>query len=451
MFNVTIVGRPNVGKSTLFNFLVGKQIALTDPTAGLTRDRKISLASLYDIKFSLTDTGGYDDLSISINKKIWEQSLKAISEADCILFIVDGKEGLSPLDKEIANLLRKFSKNVILCVNKIDTRQAKENMLSFHELAMNYVVGLSAVHGIGMTELHNSLEEVYNLYLENNPSASENQAKQDITIAFVGKPNVGKSTIINTLLGDDRLIVNDEAGTTRDSIYIDTIYKDKIIKIMDTAGLRRRSKVSHKLERMSNSDTISSINFTNVAVLVISAEDGLTKQDMVLAKHIIDEGRGLVLVVNKLDLVKNKKAFLHQISVEIENAFFQIKKPYIIGISALKDKELTNIFDAAFELYQKWQFKVTTSKLNIWLREVISNNPTPSIKGRKIKVKYISQIKSRPPTIQLWSNFEAKKFPDAYLRYLQNELLKYFNLWGCTLRIQIKKSDNPYHDKINQK
>jgi GTP-binding protein len=444
MFKLAVIGRPNVGKSTLFNFLIGKNIALTSPVPGLTRDRKEAIGSLFDLSFSLFDTGGYDDLSEDMNYKIWEQALKSIEEADCVLFVVDGHAGLSPVDEYLASILRKINKPVVLCVNKIDTKQSRSNLPVFYEMGFKSVVNISSAHGLGMEELYDAVKQHY---IKTDDVLSTLSGKPELMISFVGKPNVGKSTLINNILNEERLIASEIAGTTRDAIYLDFLYNDKKVKIVDTAGLRRRSKVERgTVEKLINYDSIHAIDFSNVVVLVISAEDGLTKQDLTIAKYVVDQGRGLMVVVNKIDLVKDKKAFLKSISHSIEDAFFQIKKPYILSVSALKDNDLRVILDTAFELYGKWQIEIKTSLLNAWLKEVLLRNQPPTVKGRRVKIKYISSVKTRPPTINIWSNFDTN-FPTSYLRFLQNELYEDFNLWGCTIRLNIHKSDNPYESK----
>ncbi|MCL2566600.1 MAG: ribosome biogenesis GTPase Der [Alphaproteobacteria bacterium] len=445
MFKIAIIGRPNVGKSTLFNFLSGKNIALTSDISGLSRDRKENLASLYDMKFILSDTGGYDDAADIINQKIWEQANIAIGNADVVLFILDGKAGLSPIDKYLADVLRKSHKPIILCVNKIDTRDAKQNLSLFEELGFSNICAISAAHSIGIADLYAAIKPFYDEYIRTNP-LEEISEKPELMLAFVGKPNAGKSTIINNLLGENRVITSSIAGTTRDSIYLDLFYDDKKIKLVDTAGLRRKSNVDSFVERMANMDSLQAINFATVAALVISAEEGLSKQDLTLAKHIVEEGRGLIIVVNKIDLIKNKKAFLNEIALSIEDNFFQIKRPIVLGISALKDANISAIIEASLELYEKWQFKINTSALNRWLGKALERNQPPMVKSRRLKIKFASMIKSRPPTINIWANMD-KEFPDSYLRYLQNELYKSFDLWGTTVRFNIQKSENPYKDK----
>jgi GTP-binding protein len=444
MLKVALIGRPNVGKSTLFNLLSGKKIALVDPTPGLTRDRKESKAKLFDINFKLLDTGGYDEQDNIINQKIWEQAQKGIDDSDLILFMVDAEFGLSPIDLYLAIQLRKQNKSVILCVNKIDFGIAKKNLSLFYELGFEDIIPISAMHSNGMAELYHAILPYYQAH--ENDEELEVDVKPDLQISFVGKPNVGKSSIINNLLKEDRVIISPIPGTTRDSIYLDFNYKDNKIKLVDTAGLRRRARVEEKIEKISNSDSISAITFSHVVVLVISAEDGLTKQDLNLASMIVNEGRGLMVVVNKIDLVKQKAKYLKEIELDIEEKFFQIKKPYVVGVSAMADKDLSKILEKALELYEKWQFKITTSKLNTWLAEVVAKNEPPSIKGRRVKLKYASQIKVRPATINIWSNFK-EEFPTSYLRYIQNELYKDYNLWGSTLRLEIQASENPYKDK----
>ena len=330
LFKVAIIGRPNVGKSTLFNFLSGKQIALTSATAGLTRDRKENIAELYDIKFTLIDTGGYDVLEEGINTLIWQQSKEAIKQADVILFVLDGNVGVSPIDSYLANLLRIEGKPTILVVNKVDTRESKKHLSAFHELGFNDICYVSAVHGMGMRDLYDILKKYYENYKKVHGKLANNIAKPDLMLSFVGKPNVGKSTLINTLLQEDRVVASNIAGTTRDSIYLDLHYNNQYIKLVDTAGLRRRSKVNEGVEKLANSDSIKAINFSTVVALIISAEDGLTKQDLTLAQHIVKEGRGLIIVINKIDLIKHKKAFINEVTKTVEDNFFQIKTPYII-------------------------------------------------------------------------------------------------------------------------
>ncbi|MDR2008333.1 MAG: ribosome biogenesis GTPase Der [Alphaproteobacteria bacterium] len=445
MFKIAIIGRPNVGKSTLFNFLSGKNIALTSDFSGLSRDRKENPASLYDMRFLLSDTGGYDDAEDIINQKIWEQASIAIEKADVVLFILDGKAGLSPVDNYLADVLRKSNKPIILCVNKMDTREGKQNLSLFEELGFSNICAISAAHNMGIADLYNALHPFYDEYTAKNPHVEPSE-KPELMLALVGKPNAGKSTIINNLLGENRVITSDIAGTTRDSIYLDLFYEGKKIKLVDTAGLRRRSNVEGFVEKMANKDSLQAINFATVVALVISAEEGLSKQDLTLAKHVVEEGRGLIIVVNKIDLIKNKKAFLNGIAQSIEDNFFQIKHPYVLGISALKDSDINEIIEASLELYEKWQFKINTSALNRWLGKTLEKNQPPMVKSRRLKIKYASQIKSRPPTVNIWANLD-KEFPDSYLRYLQNEFYKSFDLWGTTLRMNIQKSENPYKDK----
>jgi GTP-binding protein len=449
MFKIAVIGRPNVGKSSLFNALSGRNFALINNTPGLSRDRKEVIVNWQDMKFVLIDTGGFDDLEDIMNKKIWQQAQMAIEEANCVLFMLDGTAGVSPADKYLADILRKVNKPVISVINKADTKLARENLSLFHELGLEEPFAISAMHRIGFDDLYRSIAPLYGEYEANNDVDEQGQ-KPEITIAFVGKPNVGKSTIINSILQQERLITNYESGTTRDAIYLDIFHHGKKIKIIDTAGLRRKSKIEDEsIEKLSTSDTIQAINFATVACLVISAEEGLTNQDLKIAKHIVEEGRGLIVVVNKIDLVDKKQQYLNAIAEEIERSFFQIKKPFVLGVSALKDNSLDGILDVALDLYQKWQFKISTSKFNIWLRETVANSEPPSISGRRLKVKYGSQIKTRPPTFNLWSN-QKEKFPDSYLRYLQNSLYKDFNLWGCSLRFNIHKSENPYEGKRNE-
>lgn len=453
MFKVAIIGRPNVGKSTLFNLLSKKKLALTSDTPGLTRDRKEYHVSLYDIDFVLIDTGGYEtskQVNI-INQAIWQQAQEAIESAHCILFLVDSSQELTTVDRELTQILRCFSKPIILCLNKSDVKLSKIYQASFYELGLDDICITSFVHKVGLLDLYSSIKVHYVEYLKNHNSAIQEQSVAEVdkshkmTLLFAGKPNVGKSTLVNNLLHEERLIATDVPGTTRDAIYLDFQYKDYALQLVDTAGLRRRTKVLDDVEKLANKSTIQGIILANIVVLMIACENGLTKQDLILAQQIIKEGRGLIIVVNKIDQVDNKTKYLQAISDKIEQEINEIKKPYVIGVSALLDPDLSIILDTAIELYQKWQMHYNTSMLNKWLASTISRVSLPLVNGRRLKIKYITQIKTRPITIQLWSNCDKKSFPRNYLIYLHSQFCRYFNQYGNTIRWQIHKSDNPYH------
>jgi GTP-binding protein len=458
MLKIAIVGRANVGKSTLFNALVGKKIAIVEDIAGVTRDRKYAKASLFDLDFNIIDTGGFEeDALVSVNKdtpkktilnkNIWQQATYAIKEADIVLFMADARDGITLADTTISVALRKHGKPVILVLNKTDTKGSKKNITEFSELGFAEIVEVSSTHKIGFSDLYDKINE---LIAQNNIIIKEELSeKPELMLAFVGKPNVGKSTMINNLLKQERVVTSDIAGTTRDSIYLDFFYEGKKIKLVDTAGLRRRSKVDYEsLEQMANSDTIQTINFANVVAIVIDATEGLAKQDLTIAQHVYNEGRGLIFIVNKIDLIKQKAKFIEELKLVIEEKFFQIKDPYIITISAFFDKDITSILDASLELYEKWKFEISTSKLNEWVKFAVSKNSPPSVNGRVLKIKYATQTKKRPPTIALWSNFK-NEFDQGYLRYLHNVFVKTFKLQGCTVRFVINKSANPFEGKPN--
>lgn len=441
MLKVAVIGRPNVGKSTLFNALVGKNIAIVKDVAGVTRDRKYANANLFDIYFTIIDTAGFEINNKDLNVEMVEQSVLAIDEADIVLFMVDARDGLLELDKDLAHLIRTSNKPCAVLLNKTDTFKAKENLYSFYELGFNTNINISATHRIGLEEVYNFIVEQANNMNIDISKPEDN--KPDLMLAFVGRPNVGKSSIINKLLGSNQLITSNIAGTTRDSIYINLNYKDKLVKLVDTAGLRKKGKVEKDLEKFSNSETITAINFANVVVVVLSAEEPLSKQDLTIAHHVHNEGRGLLFVVNKIDKIENKALFIKQIEQGIIDSFYQIKKPYVITTSALTEENLTKILDSAIDVYHKWQFSISTSRLNTWLQSALDKTQPPTVNGRRIKIKYATQTKHRPPTISLWVNM-AQKFPDSYLRYLQNEFFKSFNLWGCSIRFELKQSNNPY-------
>ncbi|MGV3278069.1 ribosome biogenesis GTPase Der [Rickettsiales bacterium LUAb2] len=453
-FTLIFIGKPNVGKSTLFNLIARKKLAIVEDIAGVTVDLKEATTKLFDINLKIIDSGGFavdkydrSDKSV-INNKIWEKAEKALKTANVVALVIDAKTGISSVDLELAQNVRKLNPNIIIIVNKIDTNKNSDNSLLAAELGFKDIVNMSAAHSNGLDELYDTLLPYYEQYkqdfeiIDNDSSDSNNP---DISIGVVGKPNVGKSTLINKLINEDRLVTSDIPGTTRDSISLYLNYKNKLLRIIDTAGLRKKSKIQDTLEVLSKNDTIRTIVFSQVVVLLISAENGLTKQDLALASYIINEGRALIIAINKIDLITNKKEFINEIKLTLKTSFSDIKGIEIIGISAINSTNIKQIFEKVVIVFDKWNTKIKTSYLNKWLAEETAKNPPPLNKGRTVKIKLMTQTKTRPPTFNLWVNTKDG-LPASYVRFLQNRLYQTFNLYGIPLRLIVKKPNNPYNN-----
>jgi GTP-binding protein len=437
---IALVGRPNVGKSTLFNRLAGKRMAIVEDMPGVTRDRRYAQGVLFDLDLDIVDTAGLsaDSDQEILNNRMRQQTEIATKEADAILFLVDGKTGILPEDKEIANWLRRQSKPVILLINKSEGKNLEAYASEAYKLGMGDPICISAEHGQGM-------EDIYNALL---PHASEfspeiDEKDKPLQIAIVGRPNAGKSTLINQAIGEDRLVTSEIAGTTRDAIPVDFQYKDKSIRLVDTAGLRRRSRIHEKVESLSVSETMRSIQYAEVVLLVVDATCPLEKQDLTIARRIVDEGRALVLVLNKIDLVDDLEKLLKDVKNQLKYTLSQIKDIKILHVSALSGKNFHKIFDVVFQVYETWQTRISTGKLNRWLEYMIDRNPPPLSSGRRIKMRYMTQIKTRPPTFVIFVS-KPTNLPDSYLRYLTNNLRDDFDLDGVPIRIYMRKGDNPY-------
>lgn len=462
MKRIAIIGRPNVGKSTLFNRLVGRRIALVHNQPGMTRDRREEQATLYDLTFQLIDTAGLADPDDSqLTKAMFNQTMIAVKDADVVLFVIDSREGCTPYDKELANALRKSNKPIIVIANKAEGNFEQFGISEATSLSLGEVIPMSAEHGIGTGDLYQALCPYFTNELitnEENPDFSEfeinktdNEAHQEkstiknkhIQVAIVGRPNVGKSTLINKLIGENRLLTADMPGVTRDAIGIDWSYEGHPIKLIDTAGIRRRSRVTESTEKLAILDTDKSIQYTEVAILVIDATCSFEKQDLTIAENISREGRAIVIALNKWDLIQDKTKLIKELQETIETHLSQIKGVPLIPISAEKGKNLETLMDSVLEIYQLWNKRISTAQLNKWLEFVISAHPAPAINGRRIKIKYMTQIKTRPPTFALFAS-QSDELPGSYTRYLVNNLRKDFNLPGIPIRIQIKGSKNPY-------
>ncbi|HLD77291.1 MAG TPA: ribosome biogenesis GTPase Der [Rickettsiales bacterium] len=446
MLKIAIIGRPNVGKSTLFNKLVGKKFAITDDVAGVTRDRKEAMARLGDIDFIAIDTAGLENeiKGNVLTQKMVEQTNLAIIDADLCLFVVDGREGVVAKDQHFARWLHKIGKKTLLVVNKCENSAKDGWNNSYFGLGFGEPVGISAEHNLGFGDLYEKILPIYEQILPVDIENTENETNTPLQIAIIGRPNVGKSTLLNKILQQDRMITSDIAGTTRDSIAIDHEFKGQKIRFIDTAGIRRKASIDNSLEKLSVADSFRALRFAQVAILMIDANYAMDKQDMALAGEVLKEGRALLFAINKIDIVKgDKEVFMRQIRAQLQQLFAEIDGACILGISAKSGYNIEKLLDFALQTYQQWQVRITTSKLNEWLRSAESYHGPKLYKGKETKLKYITQIKMRPPTFTLFTN-NIKAIEGDYQRYLANSLRKTFGLTLTPIRLFIKKSQNPY-------
>jgi GTPase len=449
---VAIIGRPNVGKSTLFNRLAGKKLALVHDLPGVTRDRREAPASLADLRFTIIDTAGLDEGEKgSLTERMRAQTLAALDDADAILFMVDAKAGLLGPDREFGRLLRRRGRKVILVANKAESRNADSD--TFFALGLGDPIPLSAEHGEGLGELYNALaplvrgEEIASSDEESEaPAVPAPAPDRPLLLAVVGRPNVGKSTLVNQLLGSDRMLTGPEAGITRDAIAIDWQYRGRKIRLFDTAGMRRRPRVTEKLEQLAVGDAREAIRFAEVCVLVVDATQMLEKQDLTIAREIAEEGRAVVLAVNKWDLVADKREKLKDLRETLETGVAQLAGIAVVTLSAKTGASIDKLLPAALEAYEVWNRRIPTTQLNRWLEEAQARNPPPLVSGRRLRLKYMTQANIRPPTFALFAS-KPGDLPDSYRRYLTNQLRTSFDLPGVPIRIMLRKGKNPYEDK----
>ncbi len=467
-FTVAIVGRPNVGKSTLFNRLIGRRLAIVDDTPGVTRDRRSGKARLADLRFTAIDTAGLEDADdASLAARMRRQTEQAVAGADLVLFLIDARAGLTPHDRHFAAWLRKAATPVVLVANKCEGRIAAGDLAEAFTLGFGDPVALSAEHGEGMGELYEAIaphaaaaaaadETAEGDASELDADAAEASADESdaeapaprgpLQLAIVGRPNVGKSTLINRLIGEDRLLTGPEPGLTRDSIAVEWRHGERAIRLFDTAGLRRRANVTDKVEKLSGDDTQRSIRFAEVVVLVLDANDMLEKQDLAIAREVLEEGRALVIAANKWDAIADKRAALQTLKDRLERSLPQAEGIAAATLSARTGQNVERLLDAVFEAHEVWNRRVTTSELNRWLGASVEAHPPPLVQGRRIKLRYMTQIKSRPPTFALFGN-QLDDLPESYARYLVNGLRERFRLPGVPIRLQLRKGKNPYVGK----
>jgi len=443
---VAIIGRPNVGKSTLFNRLVGRRVALVDDTPGVTRDRREGEGHLGDLRFTVIDTAGLDDKTgKSLEEGMRTQTQEAMDIADVCLFMIDARSGVTPIDEHFAAIVRKSNSKVVLVANKYESSAGEAGFYEAFGLGLGTPVAFSAEHGQGMGELHEALQKTTR-GLDDDPELEDDILQDEnspLQMAIIGRPNVGKSTLINTLLDENRVLVGPEAGITRDSIAVDWEWQGRRIKLFDTAGIRRRSRVVSKLEKLSVGDTLRAIRFAEVVVLMMDVERSFDKQDLSLADLVVREGRALVLAINKWDLVKDKASMEKVLEEKVERLLPQMRGVPFIKFSALTAKGIRHLMPAVDKVYEDWNAKVKTHELNNWLREVSMRHPPPAVQGRHIRLRYMAQTKSRPPTFVLFAS-RASHLPESYKRYLINSLRTSFGFDGVPIRLQIRSGKNPY-------
>jgi len=460
-FSLAIIGRPNVGKSTLFNRLVGKKLALVDDRPGVTRDRREGAAKLADLSFTVIDTAGLEEgAEATLEGRMRQQTEAAIDQADAILFMIDARAGVTPDDKYFADLVRRAGKPVVLVANKAEGRAGEAGFFEAYTLGLGDPVPLSAEHGEGMIDLFDALRlalpEATEAPIEEDEAAAprrfddEDGSDLDITkplrITVVGRPNAGKSTLINRLLGEERLLVGPEAGITRDSIGIDFEWRDRKMKLFDTAGLRRRARVTDKLEKLAGADALRAVRFSEVVVLLVDSTIPFEKQDLTIADIAASEGRAVVIGLGKWDLIEDRGKTLIRLREEAERLLAQLRGCPVVPVSGATGEGLDELMRAVIAVHETWNKRISTARLNRWLINTIEQNPPPAVSGRRIKIRYMTQPKSRPPHFVLFGN-QLDELPTSYERFLINGLRKTFDFPGVPLRISRKTADNPYEGK----
>ena len=448
-FTVAVIGRPNVGKSTLFNRLTGKRLAIVDNIPGVTRDRREGDGGIAGLDFTVIDTAGLDDAGDgSLEARMREQTERALDDADVALFLIDARAGVTPLDEHFADWLRRHETPVIVVANKCEGGAGQGGLLETYGLGLGDPVALSAEHGEGLDGLYQALlpfaspgdgEETD----AGGEAADDAWKTKPLKLAIVGRPNAGKSTIINKLLGDERMLTGPEAGITRDSISVSWDWEGHPIRLIDTAGLRRKARVTGKLEGLSVGDALRAIRFAEVVVLTVDATLGLEKQDLSIARLVIEEGRALVLAVNKWDLAKDRKAVMSGIEDRLMTSLPQVRGIPVIPCSAKTGKGMDKLLPEVFSVYETWNRRVETGGLNRWLETMTKAHPPPVAKGRRIKIRYMTQAKTRPPTFIVFAS-RKDALPESYVRYLINGLRESFDLSAVPIRVHLRAGKNPY-------
>jgi len=447
-FTVAIIGRPNVGKSTLFNRLVGRRLALVADEPGVTRDRREGEGKLGDLSFKAIDTAGLEDAEReSLSARMQAQTAAAMAQADAILFLIDARAGATPADRAFADLVRRAGKPAILVANKSEGRAGAAGVLEAYALGLGEPVAISAEHGEGLSGLYEALRTALPdaTAAEVEPVEAVPQS-QPIRIAIVGRPNTGKSTLINRLLGEERLLTGPESGITRDAIAVDVVWHDKRFRIHDTAGMRRRARIEEKLEKLSVSDALNAIRFAEVVIVLIDAQAPFEEQDTRIVDLVEREGRAVVVAINKWDLIEAEAGALSRLRTSVDRLLPQVKGVPVAVLSARNGQGLDKLMDAVLKAYGVWNKRVPTAALNRFLGQAVSANPPPAQRGRRSRLDYMTQPKSRPPTFVLFSS-RAYALPETYRRYLVNGLREAFDLPGTPIRLTVRAKANPFAGK----
>lgn len=454
-FSLVIAGRPNVGKSTLFNRLAGKRLALVDDMPGLTRDRKEAEATIGRNTVRLIDTAGLEQAEQgSVSARMRQQSETAVAEADLVLFLIDARAGLTPVDEQFADLVRGSGKPVILIANKCEGRASDAGFYEAFRLGLGDPIALSAEHNIGMGELYDSigvaLEDIEAKRAqaggENAEDGNSRRSERPLKLAITGRPNAGKSTLVNTLLGQDRMITGPEPGLTRDAVATGFTWRERTITLYDTAGLRRKARVSERVEKLAVGDALNAIRFAEVVVLLIDADQALEKQDLQIADLVEREGRALVIGINKWDLVTDHDKLIRNLRERVEYTLPQLKGVAVVPVSALSGRGVEKLMAAVLKTYDAWNRRIPTAALNRWFTEAQERHPPPAVSGRRIKLRYVTQSNARPPTFIIFCS-RPDDLPESYTRYLVNSLRETFDLWSAPIRAHLRKPKNPYDKK----
>jgi GTP-binding protein len=450
-FTIAIIGRPNVGKSTLFNRLVGQKLALVDDEPGVTRDRREGEARLGDLEFTIIDTAGLDEGARgSLTARMQEQTETAIKLADALMFVVDARAGLTPIDRAFADFARRADKPVLLLANKSEGKHGDAGAMEAYALGLGDPIQVSAEHGEGLGELYDALRALLPKREQDEDDVEEETeedfARRPIRVAIVGRPNAGKSTLINHLLGEERLLTSPEAGTTRDSIAVEIAWKGRAFRVFDTAGLRRRARIDEKLEKLSVADALRAVRFAEVVVLMMDSQNRFEEQDLRIADLIEREGRALVIAINKWDLVEGKPGQVSMLRRDADHWLPQVTGVPVVAVSGLMGEGIDRLMQAIVDAYTVWNKRVATAGLNRWFEQATAANPPPAVSGRRLKLNYITQTKARPPSFVLFCS-RADAVPQSYLRYLTNSLREAFGLPGTPVRITLREKANPFAHK----
>jgi GTP-binding protein len=443
---VAILGRPNVGKSTLFNRLVGRRQAIVDDTPGVTRDRLEGKAELGGLSFRLIDTAGIEDAEDDLKARLRRQTLAGLEEADLGLFLIDARAGVTPADADIADLLRRQKKPILLIANKSESGAAQAQLHEAWSLGLGQPIPLSAREGEGMADLVEALG-AHLAELEEDAESEGGEQERPLRLAIVGRPNVGKSSLVNRLLAEERLLTGPEPGLTRDAVRVTWVWEGRPVELVDTAGLRRRSRVTPGLERLSTGATLEALRLCEVAALVLDATVGFERQDLTIARLILEEGRALVVVVNKWDLVDDPNAALLSLRRGLEHQLADARGVSLVPLSAATGQHVGRFLPAVVEAHRRWNSRVTTGALNRWLAEALARHTPPLVQGRRLKIRYATQAKARPPTFVLFANKPADQVPDSFLRYLTGSLRETFDLPGVPIRLHLRHTHSPYTER----